>query len=380
MKTVILYSEKMRGYGFAPEPKYRGRKCDDFIRLFEEEIGENDFKVIEPREASTNYLALVHDIPFIYGVRLRAELGPEECVKRGLPVVEDTPLRQGIYEAARLVVGASIQATELVWEGKFNYAVGLGGGLQHATRNSEGGFCVFNDIAIDIRDLEHNYGANRILNLSVDLHANNGTAEILQEDPKSLKISIHRDPTDFYPHWGFVNQIGAKEGEGYTVNVPLPYRTSDLAYEHVLDEIFVPLAEEFKPEIIIVNGGPDAHFADEYQQLALTFDGYRMIGKKVREVANKVCNDKVVYLPGSGYNAIVFPYATLSFLCGLTGIDKKFEEPILLPKWLREIYDLKEELYLQPPEWLRKDNRFEEVKDVVKEVKRNLKGCWKCFQ
>jgi len=106
-------------------------------------------------------------------------------------------------------------------------------------------------------------------------------------------------------------------------------------------------------------GGSDPHFADELTNLGLTLNGFRMIGGKVREAADKVCDGKAVDLPGSGYNPRVLPYGWLSLISGLAKLDIELEEPFLFS--------------------LKTDYELEETKKVVKEVKEHLRDYWRCF-
>ncbi len=353
MSLAIVYSPQMKNYDFGPGHPFRGDRYDNFMRLLKEKV--SDFEVVEPRYASDEEILLVHDKGYIDFL--------ESASRIWLPssrfLSPDTPLQPGIGRAARLIAGSSLTAGELVWEGKFTCAIGVGGGMHHARRNYGAGFCIYNDVAICTKNLMQKYGLERILILDTDAHAGDGTSEIFYQDPRVLFIDLHQDPRTLYPGTGFSYEIGDGNGKGYTVNVPLPPGASDKAYEYVLDEIFTPLAEGFNPEIIIRNGGSDPHFADELTNLGLTLNGLRMIGRKVRETADKVCHGKVVDLPGSGYNPRVLPYGWLSLVCGVAKINIELEEPFLFS--------------------LRTDYELEETKAVVAEVKENLKAYWRCF-
>jgi len=125
--------------------------------------------------------------------------------------------------------------------------------------------------------------------------------------------------------------------------------------------LFLPVAAEFKPQIIIRNGGSDPYFADELTQLGLPVRGLRMIGEKVRELS-KICDGKEIDLIGSGYNGRVLPWGWLALISGLVGFKIKVEEPIPIPQKLE------------------KDSSFEETKMVIAEVKRSLKDYWQCFK
>jgi len=354
MDTVIVYSDKIKNYDFGFGHPFRSDRYANFMRLLKEKASE--LGIIEPGYASDEELLLVHDkcyVEFVEGESKRTWLPSSRFLS------PDTPLQPGIGKAARIIAGSSLKAGELAWEGKFTRAVGVGGGLHHARRNYGAGFCIYNDVAICVKNLIQKYGIERILVLDTDAHAGDGTCEIFYEDPKVLFIDLHQDPLTLYPGTGFSNDVGIGDGKGYTVNIPLPPEASYDAYKYVLEEIFVPLAIEFNPQIIIRNGGSDPHFADELTNLGLTIEGFRMIGRKVRETADKVCNGKVVDLPGSGYNPMVLPRGWLAFIAGLADLDIKIEEPFFFS--------------------LKTDHKLEETKSIVKEVKENLKGYWKCF-
>ncbi len=141
-----------------------------------------------------------------------------------------------ILEAALLIIGGAIEAGKAIYEKRVGRAVALGCGYHHAGRD---------------------YGLRRALILDYDMHFGNETSDIYYSDPDVLYISLHQDPRTIYPGTGFVEQIGTGAGEGYNVNIPLPRGTGDKTYLYALRETFVPLAEEFEPELIIANGGSD---------------------------------------------------------------------------------------------------------------------------
>jgi len=127
------------------------------------------------------------------------------------------------------------------------------------------------------------HGLERVLILDTDAHAGNGTSEYFYSNPKILFIDVHQDPMTLYPGTGFASDIGSGEGRGFTINVPLPVDAGYDSYQLVFEEIIEPLTEEFKPQIIIRNGGSDPHFDDGLTQLGLPVRGFRMIGERVRK-------------------------------------------------------------------------------------------------
>ncbi|MDM7998870.1 MAG: acetoin utilization protein AcuC [Dehalococcoidia bacterium] len=355
MVPTIVYSDEIRGYDFGPGHPFRSDRYANFMRLLRSSLDAH--REIEPRCASDEELMLVHDKAYIDAL-LAASDGA--WLRSSSFMSPDTPLQPGMERAARFIVGASMTAAEVVWKSDTPHAVGVGGGLHHARRSYAAGFCIYNDVAVCALNLLQNHGAERILILDTDAHAGDGTCHIFYRDPRVLFIDLHQDPHTLYPGTGFAYEIGEDKGRGFTVNVPMPPGASDQAYEYALDHIFAPLAEEFHPQIIIRNGGSDPHFADELTDLGLTLEGFRMVGEKVRQVAERVCEGRRVDLLGSGYNQTVLPPAWLALVAGSAGLDIKLKEAFRLP--------------------ISTDSGLDETRRVVEEVKKNLRGHWRCLR
>lgn len=144
------------------------------------------------------------------------------------------------------------------------------------------------------------------------------------------------------------------------VNVTLPPGTGDNTYLFALNEIFVPLAEELKPEIIIANGGSDPHFADMLGDLSLTVKGFFDVSRLIRETADGVCGGKLVLMPGSGYNPKVLPLCWYALVAGVAGLKEiSVGDSYAPPK--------------EPPQCRRT------VENTIDELKRLLRKHWSCF-
>jgi acetoin utilization protein AcuC len=272
----------------------------------------------------------------------------------------ETPVSQRILEAALLIAGGAVGCGKAVFDGRATRGVSVGGGFHHAGRGYGGGFCLFNDVAVLVEFLRAKYGVKRFLVLDYDVHFGNGTSDIYYRDPSVLYISLHQDPRTIYPGRGFVEEIGDGEGEGFNVNVPLPAGTGDSSYLWALREVFLPLAEEFKPEILIANGGSDAHFADSLGGLGLSVHGFFEISRTIQETADRVCDGRVVLIPGSGYNPEVLPACWFALVAGVVGLKQ---------------IDV-EDFYPVPPEPAHCRGIVEKTVD---ELKRLLRKYWSCF-
>jgi len=355
LKVGIAYHEKYCQYDLGPGHPFRGDRFVNTMRLFEEQglFRLPNVTMLEPKPVTKQDLLKVHDKDYVDLIFRLAE--------KSKPYDVETPVSPQILEAARLIIGGAMEAGKAVYEGKVERAVALGCGYHHAGRNYGGGFCLFNDIAVLVEHLRDKYELKRALIIDYDVHFGNGTSDIYYSDSSVLYISLHQDPRTIYPGTGFVEQVGKSAGEGYNVNVPLPPGTGDQMYLYALKEIFIPLAEEFKPDLIVANGGSDPHFADTLGSLRLTVDGFFNLSQTIAHTAEKVCQNKLVLMPGSGYNPTVLPPCWFALTAGVVGL---------------ETIDVGDP-YTPPVE---SDMARRTVKNTLANLKQILKKYWKCFK
>ena len=367
MKTAVLYCQELKEYDFGPGHPFRGDRYEIFPKFLKENLPEDDnYRILKAEWTTEEDLSLVCQKDYIDFTRdyfKAANLGlsfdgrfrqyhSEDNRPRGRP--------GKLEEAARLIIGQAKMAVDLIQKGEFKKVVSLGGGMHHASPDCGDGFCIYNDVAFAAKYLMGKYGLERILILDTDAHAGNGTAEYFYQDPKVLFIDLHQDPRTLYPGTGFANQIGEGKGKGFTVNCPLLPDTGWDSYQYVFEEVIFPLTEEFHPQLILRNGGTDPYWDDKLTQLGLTIADFRKIGENVREMA-KVCGGKEIDMIGSGYKKEAIGPGWLSLICGLADIKIPIDEP-------------------EPaPQRFQKDPRYKETKDMVRELKRNLKDCWRCL-
>ena len=342
MATAILYREEIQEYDFGPGHPFRGDRYPEFLQFLRENLPEDDnYRVVGATWASDEDLLLICEqdyITFTEEYYRAAHLGlsysgPFYRFHSGDNAVLGRPGK--LEEAARLVIGQAKKACDLVQAGSYAKAVSIGGGLHHAKPSFGEGFCLYNDVAFAATYLLKEHKLERVMVLDTDAHAGNGTSEYFYDDPRVLLIDIHQDPSFLYPGTGFAHQVGSGEGAGFTINVPMPMYASDVSYRLVFEELVQPVAEEFRPQTIIRNGGSDPHFSDGLTNLGLTVDGFRMIGEKARAIA-EICGGKSVDLIASGYNRTVLPHAWLALLSGLAGWNVRAEDPERVPQRLRE--------------------------------------------
>jgi len=370
MSIGILYQEGLKEYDFGQGHPFRGSRAELFIQFLKQNIAEdNNYRILKAEAATENDLLLICRKDYIEFTReyfKAANLGlsyPDSSLFYEYHSMDNMPIGMPgkLEAAARLVVGQAKMACELVQGGTFEKVISIGGGLHHAKSSYGEGFCLYNDVAFCGLYLMKGYNLDRILILDTDAHAGNGTAEYFYEEPKVLFIDLHQNPRTLYPGTGFAHQIGSGEGKGFTVNVPMPVGADYDSYKLVFESIVEPLAQEFKPQIIVRNGGSDPHFNDQLTSLGLPVKGFRMIGEKVREMA-KICDDKAIDLIASGYNEKVLPYAWLDLISGLAGFELEMLEPEPMPQRFMS------------------ESAFEQTQKVIEELRGNIRDYWTCLQ
>ena len=357
LKTCISYHEKFGQYDLGVNHPFRGDRFAKAKAFFDEKglTRSKGTLLIHADPIERAELLKVHAEEYVNLVFRLAELGKHYDI--------DTPVNKSIVEGLMYIIGGVVEAGTAIFGGKAKRAVALGGGFHHAGRDYGGGFCLFNDIAILVESLRERFNLRRFLVLDYDVHFGNGTSDIYYKDQSVLFISLHQDPRTIFPGRGFIDEIGEGEGEGFNVNVPLPMRTGEQAYLYALREVFPLLAEEFKPDVVIANGGSDAHFADHLGSLGLTAKGFFDISRIIAETSEKACNGKAILLITSGYNITVLPYSWYALAAGISEYERDREAI--------------EDFYPAPSDPFQNQR---EVEAVVKELKATLKPYWTCFR
>ncbi len=184
----------------------------------------------------------------------------------------DNPVYPGMYEAALLSTGASVQAAELVADGAASAAFAPAGGLHHAMRGWASGFCIFNDPVVAINALRKR--GLRVVYVDIDAHHGDGVQAAFYRDTDVMTISIHESGRWLFPGTGAVAELGAGDAAGYSVNLPLFPYTDDAIYLDAFDQVVPPLIEAFAPDVLATQLGADAYVDDPLTHLSLSTHGY----------------------------------------------------------------------------------------------------------
>jgi acetoin utilization deacetylase AcuC-like enzyme len=250
--------------------------------------------LIKPRPATVDEIALVHRREYIKEIEETANNG-------GGWLDPDTVMSAGSYKAALYAAGGLIRAVEAVMGGELSSAFALvrppG---HHATAGYAKGFCLFNNIAIAAKYALEKYNLERILIVDFDVHHGNGTQEAFYDDPGVMYISTHEYP--FYPGSGAVEETGSGNARGTNVNIPLPAGCGDAEYLKVFEQVIIPLARRFKPQLILVSAGYDGHWADPLAMMELTVSGFGQMAGAIKGLADELCDGRLAFTLEGGYN------------------------------------------------------------------------------
>ena len=253
-----------------------------------------EVKHLEPRAASKEEIAFIHEPPYIESVKNTAGKEP-------IYLDPDTVTCADTWVAAEYAAGAAIVLTEAVANGNIRngFAFVRPPG-HHAERDKAMGFCFFNNIAIAAEYAKCKLGLERIAIVDFDVHHGNGTQHAFYEDGQVFFTSAHR--THFYPGGGLVSETGKGKGQGTTLNIPLDHGADDDIYKRVFDKQILPAVRNFNPQLILVSAGFDPHKLDPLGGMRMTTEGFRWIAQSLFDLAGECCQGKLLYILEGGYN------------------------------------------------------------------------------
>jgi acetoin utilization protein AcuC len=300
--VALISSPNLWTHGHGPQHPLKPQRLQRTYELLEayDALRAPNVQVVAPRSPSEDELALFHTQEYIASVRRLSE------GETGIPLHRygfgpgDNPVFGGMYVSEGLKVGGALLGAEMLIEGSCQVAFNYGGGLHHAGPDFASGFCVFNDAAVVIHWLLQQ--GLRVAYVDIDVHHGDGVQDAFYDTDQVLTISLHQSGRTLFPGTGFVHEIGRGQGQGYSVNVPLPPYTDDEAYLWAFRQIVPPLVERFLPDILVTQLGVDTHVLDPLASLALTTHGHLALFEELNALAQRW-----LALGGGGYNLDVVP-------------------------------------------------------------------------
>ena len=267
----------------------------------------------------------------------------EICRKGSGYLDPDTYTTKFSFDAAATAAGSLIDLTNKVCCGslKNGFAIVRPPG-HHALAESGMGFCIFSNAAIAAKAALKNFKVKNVAIVDFDVHHGNGTEAMVKDDPNILYISTHQSP--FYPGTGSRTEIGSDAAAGTVLNIPLEPGVGDDGFQKIYDELIIPKLVKFKPGLIIVSAGYDAHWKDPLANLSLSLAGYSWISKTLVNLSEKLCDGKIVFTLEGGYNLEVLSKGIANSVKALLNRDD-FEDPFgKSPKGEPEISELLQEI------------------------------------
>ena len=276
-----------------PHPENPGR-LNAIQKNIESSKYYNNLTLIQPRKATVEDIAKVHGTGYIRSV--------EDSCRNGVRNLDaDTVISSDSYQAALLSAGAGLEALDKILEGTVGNAFcAVRPPGHHAEQNKAMGFCLFNNVGVIARYAQDIKNIQKIFIFDWDVHHGNGTQHSFYKDSSVYYSSIHQYP--FYPGTGGVDETGTGDGLGSNLNLPMRAYSCDADYINAIEHKLIPVIQKFNPDLIIISAGFDAHENDPLAQINLSTDCYGKMTQKLMEIANDVCNGRILSMLEGGYD------------------------------------------------------------------------------
>ena len=306
LRLVVLNRKvyKMNKTGYASDPLYLrhetephpenpGRLTAIQNRLESSEF-YNNIILIQPRKATAEEIGLVHDTGYVASVK-------QSCADQVRNLDADTVISSDSYDAALLSAGAGISAIDQLIDGNIHNAFcAVRPPGHHAEHDHAMGFCLFNNVGVAARYAQKTKGLNKIFIFDWDVHHGNGSQHSFYSDPSIYYSSMHQYP--FYPGTGAGEETGTGDGLGTTLNLPMDAYSDDDDYLSAVQNKLIPEIQRYKPDLIIISAGFDAHQNDPLAQIQLTTDCFGKMTELLMGIAKDVCDGRLLSMLEGGYD------------------------------------------------------------------------------
>jgi len=295
-RTGLVWSEGFLDHESRPGHPESPKRLEALFTAIREEGMRESLIFLEPYIPAMESLHAVHDPAYLDAFREAAARGDRHFA------VRDCAISAGSYEAALLAAGGVMAGIDAVFSGRSDNAFcAVRPPGHHAGRAQAMGFCFINNVAVGAAYARSACGIARVCILDWDAHHGNGTQDLFLEDPETLFISLHEHPSFCYPGTGRRMDRGKGAGVGATLNVPLSPHAGDREMIDAFEREVVPAIEAFRPELILLSAGFDAHKDDPIADLECTEKAYVHMTRRVLELADRHCEGRVVSVLEGGY-------------------------------------------------------------------------------
>lgn len=298
----------------------RPERLDGVLKLLNDAPVRRHLEVVSGGRAALELLHLAHEEEHVRRVA--------DAIGAGFDRLDsDTYITGKSLTAALEAVGTLLGVTKYVIDGRSTSGfAAIRPPGHHATQNQSMGFCIFSNVAVAARWAQREAGLGRVLIVDFDVHHGNGTQHIFYEDPSVMYMSVHQAP--FYPGTGAAHEQGAGDAVRTTLNVPLPSGAGDEAYMYVFRDILRPFALEFRPDLIFLSAGYDAHWKDPLGGMRVSTNGFADVVREVSDWADSCCDGRVVAALEGGYHIDALATSVVATLDVLHDPAALVEDPI----------------------------------------------------
>ena len=295
--TLLAYSDQYLAHDTGAGHPERPDRLRAIVAKLKDTGLWNRLSHVEFSEPDIAVPGIIHDPDYL-------QWASQTCLKGNVSHLDtDTPVCRDSFRLALLATAGAIATVDAVQAGKdmTGFCLHRPPG-HHAERDRAMGFCIINHIAVAAQHLVDFHGLKRVAIVDFDVHHGNGTQHMFDDRSDVMFVSIHQDPTRFYPGTGFSRETGAGIGKGFTLNVPMPPGSSDTQYTTAFKDQILPALDAFKPQFLLISAGFDAADGDPLASMRLSSDGFYQITRLLKEAADRNCHGKTVSLLEGGYN------------------------------------------------------------------------------
>ncbi|TBW56642.1 histone deacetylase family protein [Marinobacter halodurans] len=308
MTTAFFYHDDFLKHDMGPEHPESPERLKAIISYLADTDLEQELDWVRPEEITRDQLLQVHPESYL------SQLDMMQPTRGRVFTDPDTAMMPHTLRAARLAAGANVQAVDMVLSGQSTNAfVAARPPGHHAERGKSMGFCFYNNIALAARHALNFHGLERVAIIDFDVHQGNGTVDIVQGDERVLMCSSFQHP--FYPH-SHVYRLPEN-----IINTPIAAGTSGADYRRTVEEAWLHRLQDFKPQLVLVSAGFDAHKADPLAELQLDAADYRWLTDLITSIARDYADNRVVSSLEGGYNLKALAEGVAAHLEGLVAIE-----------------------------------------------------------
>jgi acetoin utilization deacetylase AcuC-like enzyme len=326
-KTGFVYSPVYLKHNTGNHPENPSRLTAILYWIEKERLRERLIN-INPYYATLEHISWVHDKEYIgYVERICnsfADRNKSDNMINGPPsptmnLAADTVISADSFEVSLLSAGGVLSGIDKIFKGEVNNvfcAVRPPG--HHAENDRAMGFCIFNNIAIGAKYAQKKYGVKKVFILDWDVHHGNGTQNAFYDDPAVFYASIHQQ--HLYPGTGASDETGSGDGRGFTINFPIPSGQGDREYITIFKEKIYPFIISYKPELLMLSSGFDAHLSDPLGGMNVTSKGFGEFTEIICSAVDEVCQGRLVSVLEGGYNLEALGESVVFHIKSLMGL------------------------------------------------------------